>query len=55
MNKFWIYGLEWETDGEQVDLPDSLEVECEDIEDAINAASDMTGWLIRSVKNIIEL
>ena len=55
MKKFWIPGIEWETYGEQVDLPDSLEVECEDFEDAIKAAENETGWLVKSVKNIIEL
>ena len=55
MSKFWVIGIEFETDGEVVDLPESLEVECDDIEDAIDAVSDETGWLVKSVKNIIEL
>lgn len=55
MKKFWLIGIDFETDGEEVDLPDSLEVECEDIEQAIDAVSDETGWLVKRVENIIEL
>ena len=55
MKKFWVVGIEYDTDGEIVDLPKSLEVECEDIEQAIDRVSDETGWLVKSVENIIEL
>ena len=55
MKKFWVVGIEFETDGANVDLPQNMEVECEDIEEVIDAVSDETGWLVRSVKNIIEL
>ena len=55
MKKFWVVGIEYDTDGEIVDLPENLEVECEDIEQAIDRVSDETGWLVKSVKNIIEL
>ena len=55
MKKFWVVGIEYETDGEEINLPDSLEVECEDFDDAVDKVSDETGWLVRSVENIIEL
>lgn len=55
MKKFWVVGIVYDTDGESVDLPENLEVECEDIEQAIDRVSDETGWLVSSVKNIIEL
>ena len=55
MKKFWVVGIEFETDGVDVNLPQNMDVECEDFEDAIDAVSDETGWLVKSVKNIIEL
>ena len=55
MKKFWVVGIVYDTDGENIDLPESMEVECEDIEQAIDRVSDETGWLVKSVKNIIEL
>ena len=55
MKKFWAIGIEYDTDGEAVDLPENLEVECDDIEGAIDQVSNETGWLVKSVKNIIEL
>jgi hypothetical protein len=55
MKKFWVVGIVYDTDGENIDLPENLEVECEDIEQAIDRVSDETGWLVSSVKNIIEL
>jgi hypothetical protein len=55
MKKFWVVGIVYDTDGENIDLPENLEVECEDIEEVIDRVSDETGWLVSSVKNIIEL
>ena len=55
MKKFWVVGIEYDTDGENIDLPDTMDVECDDIEEAIDKVSDETGWLVKSVKNIIEL
>ena len=55
MKNFWVVGIVYDTDGENVDLPENLEVECEDIEQAIDRVSDETGWLVKSVRNIIEL
>ena len=55
MKKFWVVGIDYDTDGEAVNLPENMEVECEDIEEVIDCISDETGWLVNSVKNIIEL
>jgi len=55
MKKFWVVGIKYDTDGEIVELPENLEVECEDIEEAIDKVSDETGWLVNSVRDIIEL
>ena len=55
MKKFWVVGIVYDTDGENIDLPENMDVECEDIEEAIDKVSDETGWLVKSVKNIIEL
>ena len=60
MKKFWVVGIEYDTDGEIVDLPENLEVECDDEvgafdDEVIDAVSDMTGWLVKSVRDIIEL
>ena len=55
MKKFWVVGIEYDTDGEIVELPENMEVECDDIEEAIDKVSDETGWLVNSVSNIIEL
>jgi hypothetical protein len=57
MKKFWVVGIVYDTDGENVDLRDfeKMDVECEDFEDAIAKVEDETGWRVKSVKNIIEL
>ena len=55
MKKFWVVGIDYDTDGEIIDLPENLEVEGEDIEQANDRGSDETGWLVKSVENIIEL
>ncbi len=57
MKKFWVVGIVYDTDVENVDLRDfeNMDVECEDFEDAISKVEDETGWRVKSVKNIIEL
>lgn len=57
MKKFWVTGIEYDydTDGEVVGLPGSLEVECDDIEEAIDKVGDETGLRVKSVRYIIEL
>jgi hypothetical protein len=55
MKKFWVVGIKYDTDGEIVELPENMEVECDDIEEAIDKVSDETGWLVNSVRDIIEL
>ena len=50
-----VSGIEWDTDGEEVDLPSkvSIEVENDDSDDDIvNKVSDEYGWLITSVENV---
>ena len=51
-----VTGIDWDTDGEEVDLPDSVTVEVDDDstdEDIVNAASDDQGWLIATYSRII--
>jgi hypothetical protein len=64
MKKFWVVGIEYDTDGEIVGLPErmdaeylpeTMDVECDDINDAIDKVQDEIGWRVKSVKNIIEL
>lgn len=50
--KYKVYGIKWETDGYEVDLPDEIEIPEEFInedgvdEDAVSDwLSDTTGWL----------
>ena len=59
MRRFLVTGIKYETDGYDVNLPSSLVVECEDhvcVEDdeIIDAVSDITGWLVESVEDIVE-
>lgn len=51
-----LKGIVWDTDGEKVDLPDSMVVTVEDDLEgyeidvaAVDAASDKTGWCIQSI------
>ena len=64
MKKFWVVGIVYDTDGENVDvpgrmdaeyLPETMDVECDDINDVIDKVQDEIGWRVKSVKNIIEL
>lgn len=50
-----VYDIDWDTDGENVDLPDAVEVEVDDNaddEDIINQVSDDYGWCINGVGGI---
>jgi hypothetical protein len=53
MFKFNLTNIEWdkEVDGEiqDVDLPESMQVEAEDEDSAVDVASDITGYCILSV------
>ncbi len=46
MSKFLVSEIGWDTDGEEVCLPTSMEVEAEDSDSAVDVASDMTGFCI---------
>ena len=47
-------GIKYDTDGLEIaGLPTNLMVEAEDIDQVIDKISDMTGWLVSSVRSII--
>jgi len=50
-----VSGIEWDTDGEEVDLPSEVSIEVEDDDsddDILDKVSDEYGWLIISVEDI---
>jgi hypothetical protein len=52
-----LSGIKWDTDGQDVDLPTDLVVEVDNDgndwgEDAVDKASDMSGWCISGVETI---
>lgn len=50
--KVWVKGIEWDTDGEDVDLPSDVTIEVEDglsDDDVVDRVSDKYGWCISSV------
>lgn len=49
MAKFKAKDIVWATDGEDVSLPATVEVEADDIEDVVDILSDTFGWLIESL------
>ena len=49
--KFSVYNIVYETDGNDVQLPTSMVVECEDAFEIADAISDETGWLVRSFES----
>ena len=55
MSKFLATGIQYETDGYEVDLPSTLVVECEDEDLVVDTISDMTGWLVESVADINQI
>lgn len=53
--KVRVSGIEWDTDGEDVDLPSDVTIEVdEDMsdEDVVNKVSDKYGWCISSVCSV---
>lgn len=52
MKKYLVSGIVYDTDGEEIELPNELIVECEDEEQIADTISDMTGWLIESIGSI---
>lgn len=47
MKQFKFTYIEWDTDGEQVDLPTSTTIEAENEEDIADALSDKFGWCVK--------
>jgi hypothetical protein len=55
--KVIVKGIDWETDGEDVDLPSSVTMEVADDvaeDDIIDQMSDEYGWLVNGVQRIIK-
>ena len=48
MRKYTLTDIKWDTDGENVDLPTSMRVSADDADDAVDVASDETGFCIPS-------
>ena len=48
--KYVLNRIEWDTDGEEIKLPKSMTVLAESEDEAINAATDKTGWCIKGAK-----
>lgn len=55
MKKFRALGIEYDTDGMEVELPAVLEVECDDESMVADAISDKTGFLVSSIGGIQEI
>lgn len=52
---FLAKGIEYETDGEEVELPKDLQIVADDEDSVVDRISDITGWLVSSVKSIEQL
>lgn len=55
--KVTVQGIDWDTDGEDVNLPHSVTMEVADDatdDDIIEEVSDDCGWLINCVQRIIK-
>ena len=46
--KYKVFGIVYDTDGEKIDLPTEMVVECEDSMEIADAISDKTGWLVET-------
>jgi hypothetical protein len=44
MNTYLAYDIQWDTDGEEVDLPDQLTVEAADEDELADEISNITGF-----------
>lgn len=51
-NMYVVTDIDWETDGEHVDLPVDCDIAAPDEDEAVNRLSDKYGWLIRGVGNV---
>lgn len=52
---FLAKGIEYETDDEEVELPKELQIVADDEDSVMERISDVTGWLVSSVKSIEQL
>ena len=52
---FLAKGIKYETDGEEVELPKDLQIVADDEDSVVDRISDVTGWLVSSVKSIEQL
>lgn len=52
---FLAKGIEYETDGEEIELPKDLQIVADDEDSVVDRISDVTGWLVSSVKSIEQL
>lgn len=52
MRTFTAYNIQYDTDGQDVELPDTMSIEAENVQDAqLNGAdiiSEKTGWCVTS-------
>lgn len=46
--KVKLSNIDWDTDGENVDLPSEMIVDVDDINEAVDAASNITCWCINN-------
>lgn len=55
MKYYIVSGIEWDTDEEDIPLPETVNIGVEDDKDVIDALSDEYGFCIESVERIEEL
>ena len=50
--EYILSGIEWDTDGEDVELPTTVHITVRNYEDVIDALSDKYGFCVKSVRVI---
>ena len=55
MKHYIVSGIEWNTDGEDIPLPVTVNITVQDDEDVIDVLSDKYEFCIKSVQTIKEL
>ena len=55
MKLFRATGIVYDTDGEELNLPTTMDIQCESEDMVADAISDETGFLIETIENIVEL
>jgi len=52
--KYYATGIQYDTDGQEIaGLPKNLMIVADDIDEVVDRISDITGWLVKSVRSII--